>query len=114
MTKESFKKFVKDHEAELIGGTVCVVSGVALGVLGVKLNRKTTAESWMKDNKEFVELLHTVDEACVGCKEYVMVTLPEIAAAIDKDGIVQDCVRDPDGNLLEIKNLIIFGNKVEP
>lgn len=114
MTKETFKKFVKDHKAELIGGTICVVSGAALAVLGVKWSRKTTAETWMKDNEEIVKLLHTVDEAADGCRNYVKLSLSELADSIDKDIIAQNYVRDPDGELFEVKNLIIFGNEVKP
>lgn len=69
------------------------------------------------ENKNFDKILSNIPDyfypAFAG--ELVSVfALPEIAAAIDKDGIVRDCVKDPNGNLFEIKNLIAIGNKVEP
>ena len=114
MTKKNFKKFVKDHKKEIIAGTVAIIGSATLGALGVKLSNKRRASSWMEDNKEFMDLFRTVDEACVGCTEYAMVTLPEIAAMVDKDGHVMDHVFiDPNGKLFEIKNLIAFGNEVK-
>lgn len=114
MTKKNFKKFMKDHNKEIIAGTVAVVGSVALGALGVKLSNKRHASSWIEDNKIFMDLFRTVDEACVGCTEYARITLPEIAAMVDKDGNVMDHVFiDPNGKLFEIKNLIAFGNEVK-
>lgn len=119
MTKDSVKKFVKDHKKEIIEGTVMTIGGAILAIIGVKGIKDLQAihaksDGMLNDDKLFIDLVNTVDEASAGCKQYVKLTLPEIAAAIDKDGIVRDCVKDPDGNLFEIKNLIAFGNKVEP
>ena len=118
MTKESVKKFFKDHKKEIIEGTVITIGGTILAIIGVKCIENLQAiqaksDSMLNDDKLFIDLVNTVDEASAGCKQYVKLTLPEIAASIDKDGIVRDCVKDPDGNLFEIKNLIAFGNKVE-
>ena len=98
MNKESIKKFVKENKTVIIGGALTIVGAAALAIVG---------------DDELMNFIKTIDEASDGCKQYVMLTLPEIAAAIDKDGIVRDCVRDPDGKLFEIKNVIAFGNNIE-
>ena len=114
MAKKNFKKFVKDHKKEIIVSTVTVIGGAALVALGVKFSNKARASSWIEDNKIFMDLFKTVDEACVGCTDYARITLPEIAAMVDKDGNVMDHVFiDPNGKLFEIKNLIAFGNEVK-
>ena len=119
MTKESVKKFFKDHKKEIIEGTVITIGGTILAIIAVKCIENLQAiqaksDSMLNDDKLFIDLVNTIDEESAGCSHYVKLTLPEIAAAIDKDGIVRDCVKDPNGNLFEIKNLIAFGNKVEP
>ena len=119
MTKESVKNFFKDHKDVIIKGTVITIGGAILAIIGVKGIKDLQAiqakrDSMLNDDKLFIDLVNTIDEASAGCSQYVKLTLPEIAAAIDKDGIVRDCVKDPNGNLFEIKNLIAFGNKVEP
>ena len=119
MTKESVKNFFKDHKDAIIKGTVMTIGGTILAIIGVKGIKNLQAiqakrDSMLNDDKLFIDLVNTIDEASAGCSQYIKLTLPEIAAAIDKDGIVRDCVKDPNGNLFEIKNLIAFGNKVEP
>lgn len=104
MTKESVKKFFKDHKDVIIKVTLMTIGGTILAIIGVKGIKDLQAiqaksDSMLIDDKTFIDLVNT---------------MPEIAAAIDKDGIVRDCVKDPNGNLFEIKNLIAFGNKVEP
>ena len=118
MTKESVKNFFKDHKDVIIKGTVMTIGGTILAIIGVRGIKDLQAiqakrDSMLNDDKLFIDLVNTIDEASAGCGQYVKLTLPEIAAAIDKDGIVRDCVKDPNGNLFEIKNLIAFGNKVE-
>ena len=119
MTKESVKKFIKDHKDVIIKGTVMTIGGTILAIIGVKGIKDIQAiqaksDSMLNDDKTFIDLVNTIEEASAGCSHCVKLTLPEIAAAIDKDGIVRDFAKDPDGNLFEIKNLIAFGNKVEP
>ena len=119
MTKESVKNFFKDHKDAIFKGTVMTIGGAILAIIGVKGIKDLQAiqakrDSMLNDDKLFIDLVNTIDEASAGCSQYIKLTLPEIAAAIDKDGIVRDCVKDPNGNLFEIKNLIAFGNKVEP
>ena len=119
MTKESVKNFFKDHKDVIVKGTVMTIGGTILAIIGVKAIKdlqsiQAKSNSFLNDDKTFIDLVNTIDEASAGCKQYVKLTLPEIAAAIDKDGIVRDCVKDPNGNLFEIKNLIALGNKVEP
>ena len=112
MTKESVKKFFKDHKEEIIEGTVMTIGGTILAIIGVNGIKKNLQAIQVKSDS-MLNFVNTIDEASAGCSQYVKLTLPEIAAAIDKDGIVRDCVKDPNGNLFEIKNLIAFGNKVE-
>ena len=132
MNKESIKKFVKENKTVIIGGALTIVGAAALAIVGVKLSKENSLKNAIVGDDEFMNFIKTIDEANVivcddeftnliktveeasdGCKQYVMLTLPEIAAAIDKDGIVRDCVRDPDGKLFEIKNVIAFGNNIE-
>lgn len=116
MTKESFKKFVKDHKTQIISGTLMAIGTAALTVVGIKISKcpRAKSDSILNDDKLFIELLETIDDASAGCNNYLMVTQPEIASAIDKGLISTNVLRDPDGKLLEIKNLIAFGNKLEP
>lgn len=113
MNKESIKKFVKENKTVIIGGALTIVGAAALAIVDVKLSKEISLKNVIVGDDEFMNFIKTVDEASDGCKQYAMLTLPEIAAAIDKDGIVRDCVRDPDGKLFEIKNVIAFGNNIE-
>ena len=113
MNKESIKKFVKENKTVIIGGALTIVGAAALAIVGVKLSKENSLKNAIVGDDELMNFIKTIDEASDGCKQYVMLTLPEIAAAIDKDGIVRDCVRDPDGKLFEIKNVIAFGNNIE-
>ena len=116
MTKESVKKFIKDHKAE-ISGTIALIGMATLIAIGVKNAKElqTKSTSMLSDDKLFIDLVNTVDEASAGCTKYVKLTLSEIAAAISNSGGAgENFVVDPDGNTFEIKNLIAFGNIVEP
>ena len=113
MNKESIKKFVKENKTVIIGGALTIVGAAALAIVGVKLSKENSLKNAIVGDDELMNFIKTIDEASDGCKQYVMLTLPEIAATIDKDGIVRDCVRDPDGKLFEIKNVIAFGNNME-
>ena len=116
MTKESVKKFIKDHKAE-ISGTIALIGMAALIAIGVKNAKELQTKdiSMLSDDKLFIDLVNTVDEASAGSTKYVKLTLSEIAAAISNSGGAgESCVVDPDGNTFEIKNLIAFGNIVEP
>ena len=116
MTKESFKKFVKDHKTQIISGTLMAIGTAALTVVGIKISKcpRAKSDSILNDDKLFIDLLETIDDASAGCNNYVMITTSEIASAIEKGVINGNVLRDPDGKLLEIKNLIAFGNKLEP
>lgn len=113
MTKESIKKFIKEHKAEIITLSIGIASTTILMITGKKIRQEKSLMRRKEDNKEFMDLLSTVDNACKDCTVYVPITLEEIAATIDKSGIVSDLYEDPNGNLMEVKNLIAFGNKVE-
>ena len=47
-------------------------------------------------------------------KKFVKDHKSEIASDINEGYIVENLGKDSEGNLYEIKNLIAFGNKVEP
>ena len=115
MTKESVKNFVKDHKTEIIYGTITAIGVVALAVVGVKTGKDLHAkkDSMLNDDKLFIDLVNTVDEASAGCKQYVKLALPEIAAVIAKGDVTRDLVKDSEGNLLKVKSVIAFGNVVE-
>ena len=116
MTKESLKKFVKDHKTQIISGTLMAIGTAALTVVGIKISKcpRAKSDSILNDDKLFIDLLETIDDASAGCSNYVMMTTSEIASAIDNGVINGNVLRDPDGKLFEIKNLIAFGNKLEP
>ena len=116
MTKESLKKFVKDHKTQIISGTLMAIGTAALTVAGVNVIKclRAKSDSILNDDKLFIDLLETIDDASAGCNNYVMITTSEIASAIDNGVINGNVLRDPDGKLFEIKNLIAFGNKLEP
>ena len=115
MTKESVKKFIKDHKAE-ISGTIALIGMATLIAIGVKNVKELQTKdiSMLSDDKLFIDLVNTVDEASAGCTKYVKLTVSEIADAIANGCTVENCVVDPYGNTFEIKNLIAFGNIVEP
>lgn len=114
MAKESVKKFIKDHKAE-ISSTIALIGMAALIAIGVKNAKElqTESTSMLNDDKLFIDIVNTVDEASAGCTKYVKLTLQQAAALISNGGIVENCVEDSDGRF-EIKNLIAFGNIVEP
>ena len=116
MTKESFKKFVKDHKTQIIYGTLMAIGTAALTAVGIKISKcpRAKSDSILNDDKTFIKLLETIDDASAGCNNYVMMTTSEITSAIDKGAINGNVLRDPNGKLFEIKNLIAFGNKLEP
>lgn len=114
MTKESVKKFIKEHKTEIVCGVIGVVGSAALAVVGVKWSKKLQSENFLVCDDDFREFINTVDEATDGCKQYVKLTLSELTDMIEQNGIVNDCVKDSDGNVLAIKSLIAFGNQVEP
>lgn len=113
MKIEKMKKFVKEHKTEIIAGIVATVSVATLAVIGVKAHKATRIENWKEANQNFMNMLNAIDDASKDCTIYVPLSLGEVAAAIDKDGNVADCLRDPNGKLFEVKNLIAFGNLVE-
>ena len=118
MTKESVKKFIKDHKKEIIKGTVMTIGGAILAIIGVKAIKdlqsiQAKSDSMLNDDKLFIDLVNTVDEASAGCKQYVKLTLPEIAAGIAKGDVTRDLVKDSEGNLFKVKSVIAFGNVVE-
>ena len=116
MTKESFKKFVKDHKTQIISGTLMAIGTAALTVVGIKISKcpRAKSDSILNDDKLFIDLLETIDDASAGCSNYIMITASDIASAIDRGVINENVLRDPDGKLLEIKNIIAFGKQLEP
>lgn len=116
MTKESFKKFVKENKDLIVGSTLVVASMTALAVIGVRLSKPSLAKSTDSVDDPIMDLLTKVDKAGEGCSHYSLVTLSDVNAANGNDCAMERLGRIAlsDGASLEIKNLIAFGNIVEP
>lgn len=110
MKKESIKKFWKKNWDLIVAGA-CLIGCAAIAVaIGKAVTNPNLAEIYESLDPKILDLLGTVDEATKGCTAYARVTPSEVASVVDVDGVVRDCLRDPDGKLFEIKNLIAFGN----
>jgi hypothetical protein len=113
MSMEKIKKFVKDHKTEIIYFALIGASSFALGVAGFKLHKWAVAKNFKAKDGWFIQLCKDFDEAAKDCNAYVLAKPEELWAAFDKDGNLVDCVRDPDGKLLNPKMLMVFGDEVK-
>lgn len=113
MSMEKIKKFVKDHKTEIIYFALIGASSFALGVAGFKLHQCYACKKFKAGNAWFIQVCKDFDEAAKDCNAYVLAKPEELWAAFDKDGNLVDCVRDPDGHLLNPKMLMVFGDEVK-
>lgn len=115
MTKEKFKAFVKDHKREIAIGAV-VVAGTVCTIVGVR--RVKVIRNKAKAYKEAVEGMNQFNndlcEAMSGCSQYTLMTHDEVCRAAANGHLVNNRLLDPDGDIIEVKKFIAFGNKVEP
>lgn len=112
MKMEKFKKFVKDHKTEIIGGALMIVGGTLAVILGnnaIKGGYKATTEA----DKRFIELIDGLDAAGEGSDCWVVAKPEEIWRAYDETGKAVNALRDPDGKLFKLNKLMVFGNLVE-
>lgn len=113
MGMEKFKKFVKDHKTEIICSGVIGASSFILGVAGFKMHQWHAGKKFKAENGWFIQVCKDFDEAAKGCTAYTLANPEELWAAFDKDGNLVDCFRDPDGNLMNPKMLMVFGNEIK-
>ena len=115
MTKEKFKAFVKDHKREIaigavvVAGTVCTV----VGVKGIKVHRNKM-EAYREAFEGLNQFNNDLCEAMSGCSQYALMTYDDVCRAAANGHLVNNRLIDADGDIVEVKNFIAFGNKVEP
>ena len=100
-----YQKFWKENKTEIITIGISTIVSVGLGALGMSVYSRT------KGGKECIEFINAVNEAADGCGQYLKIPMSEV---IDMGGIVCDRLRDPEGKLLKVENIIAFGNVIEP
>ena len=113
MGMEKIKKFVKDHKTAIFCYAMIGMSSFALGVAGFKTHQLSAGKKFKTENDWFIQLCKDFDEAAKGCNVYTLAKPEELWAAFDKDGNLVDCVKDPDGILMNPKMLMVFGNEVK-
>lgn len=108
------KKFVMDHKAEIIAGTVVTVGAAALAVIGVKCHKPKLTGLTDSVDPYYLDLLDTIDRVSRQCTHYAETSPKAIWDMFDKDGNLTDhCIKDDDGGILCVENIIAFGHKVE-
>ena len=111
MTKESVKKFIKDHKKEIISGAGC---NDGLIVACFEIHRCHKTKLALSDAQSSVcELLRHCFEASDGCDVYGLAKPESVWAAFNKDGSLVDAVVDIDGDLIEPKMLMVFGTGIK-
>lgn len=114
MSMEKIKKFMKDHKGVIIGGTIGVASAAALAVIGVKCRKPKLTSLTDSVDPYFLDLLDTVDRVSRQCTHYAETSPKAIWAMFDKDGnLIDHCIKDDDGDILCVENIIAFGHKVK-
>lgn len=114
MTKEKIKTFVKDHKREIIV-VAMVLAGTACAFIGIK--KIKICRNQIKSCKEEIKRLNhfnkSLCEATSGCSKYVPVRYDEVCRAASNGYLEKNRWIDPEGNIMEIKNFIAFGNDVK-
>lgn len=119
MTKNEFKKFIKDHKKEIAIGVGTVIFGGAVFIITrkkLKLIREIDQSyldefvSKSVDVKLFEEMCEAIDEVREGSKMYVPIIKDDLVEMFDNDRPVFE---DPNGALLEVTGGIFFGNEVK-
>ena len=114
MSMEKIKKFVKDHKTEIIAGTVATVGAAALAVIGVKCRKPKLTDFTDSVDPCYLYLLDMIDRVSRQCTHYSETSPKAIWAMFDKDGnLIDHCIKDDDGDILCVDNIIAFGHKVE-
>ena len=105
MSMENVKKFVKDHKTgiTMVAGSI-ITAGLA-AFTAYKMHGIKT--------KEPLKLHSDCMKAGEGCEVYGISEPGALWAAYDKDGNLVDAVKDLDGDLINPKMIIVFGDKVK-
>lgn len=115
MDKKKVVEFIREHKGEIIVGTAAVIGTAALMAIGWKSGLPTTFTNWKQNNTDAVKFIETVDDCCEGCTVYNRVLIKDLQSIIDRGvDITNTPLRDPNGEQMMVKNIIVFGNKVEP
>lgn len=114
MTKEKIKTFINDHKYEIIIG-IMSIAGTACAIIGIK--KIKICSSQIKSYKDEIGRLNrfnnTLCEAMSGCSKYVPVKYDEVCRAAANGYLEKNRWIDPEGNIMEIKKFIAFGNDVK-
>lgn len=114
MTKEKIKTFVKDHKYEIIIG-IMSIAGAACAIIGIKKIKicRNQIKSCKEEIKRLNQFNKSLCEATSGCSKYVPVRYDEVCRAAANGYLEKNRWIDPEGNIMEIKNFIAFGNDVK-
>lgn len=111
MTKKNIKQILKEHKKEIIGGVIvigCLAAGYAIGI-----KQRNEALAFIEDDVEntgrWVQFFNDLDKAKEGCTAYIPINAEDFKTLTNGNGIIS-C--DDATELLDVKNLIAFGNIV--
>lgn len=114
MTKEKIKTFIRDHKREILIGAM-VIAGTACTIIGIK--KIKICSNQIKNYKEEIKRLNRFNkslcEATSGCSKYVPIRYDEVCRAAANGYLEKNRWIDPEGNIMEIKKFIAFGNDVK-
>ena len=105
MSMEKVKKFVKDHKTG-----IAIVAG---SIITAGLAAFTAYKMYGIKTKEPLKLHSDYMKAGEGCEVYGISEPGALWAAYDKDGNLVDAVKDLDGDLINPKMIMVFGDKVK-
>ena len=105
MSMEKVKKFVKDHKTG--------ITMVASGIITAGLAAFTAYKMYGIKTKEPLKLYSDCMKAGKDCEVYGISEPGALWAAYDKDGNLVDAVKDLDGDLINPKMIMVFGDKVK-
>ena len=114
MTKEKIKTFIKDHKREIII-VATAIAGTACAIIGIKKIKicRNQIKSCKEEIKRLNQFNKSLYEATSGCSKYVPVGYDEVCRASANGCLEKNRWIDPEGNIMEIKKFIAFGNDVK-
>ena len=105
MSMEKVKKFVKNHKTGIV-----MVAG---GIITAGLTAFTAYKMHGIKTKGPLKLYSDCMKAGEGCEVYGISEPGALWAVYDKDGNLVDAVKDLDGDLINPKMIMVFGDKVK-
>ena len=105
MSMEKVKKFVKNHKTG-----IAIVAG---GIITAGLSAFTAYKMHDIKTKGPLKLYSDCMKVGEGCEVYGISEPGALWAAYDKDGNLVDAVKDLDGDLINPKMIMVFGDKVK-